>query len=50
MTERKKAARNPRFAKAGVSCCYDCEVLNSGFVHLFKFSVENPRLRKEANR
>jgi len=41
---------NRRFAKAGVSCFYDSEVLNSSFVHLMKFSAENPRLRKAAKR
>jgi hypothetical protein len=39
-----------RFAKAGVSCFYDSEVLNSSFVHVMKFSAENPRLRKAAKR
>lgn len=43
-------AANSRFAKAGVSCFYDSEVLNSSFVHLMKFSAENPRLRKAAKR
>ncbi|GAA4766531.1 hypothetical protein [Flavobacterium hankyongi] len=43
-------ATNSRFAKAGVSCFYDSEVLNSGFVLLMKFSAENPRLRKAAKR
>ena len=43
-------AGNSRFAKAGVSCFYDSEVLNSSFVHLMKFSAENPRLRKAAKR
>ena len=43
-------ATNSRFAKAGVSCFYDSEVLNSSFVHLMKFSAENPRLRKAAKR
>ena len=33
---------NSRFAKAGVSCFYDSEVLNSSFVHLMKFSAEKP--------
>ena len=41
---------NSRFAKAGVSCFYESEVLNSSFVHLMKFSAKNPRLRKAANR
>jgi len=46
----RKAADNSRFAKAGVSCFYDSEVLNSNLVHLMKFSAENPRLRKAAKR
>lgn len=46
MRTTRKAATNSRFAKAGVSCFYDSEVLNSSFVHLMKFSAENPRLRK----
>ena len=50
ITENRKAAHNSRFAKAGVSCFYDSEVLNSSFVHLIKFSAINPRLRKAANR
>jgi hypothetical protein len=51
-TNRQKEARtaNSRFAKAGVSCFYESEVPNSSFVHLMKFSAENPRLRKAANR
>ena len=47
---RIKTAHNSRFAKAGVSCFYDSEVLNSSFVHLMKFSAKNPRLRKAAKR
>jgi hypothetical protein len=43
-------AGNSRFAKAGVWCFYDSEVLNLSFVHLMKFSTENPRLRKAAKR
>jgi len=50
MTEEKERTANSRFAKAGVSCFYDSEVLNSSFVHLMKFSTENPRLRKAAKR
>jgi hypothetical protein len=46
----RKAAYNSRFAKAGVSCFYDSEVLNSSFVLLMKFSAKNPRLRKAAKR
>ena len=45
-----KTSANSRFAKAGVLCFYDSEVLNSSFVHLMKFSAENPRLRKAAKR
>jgi len=41
-------ATNSRFAKAGVSCFYESEVLNSSIVHLMKYSAENPRLRKAA--
>ncbi|MCB0536440.1 MAG: hypothetical protein KDE33_02830 [Bacteroidetes bacterium] len=41
---------NIGFAKAGLSCFYDNEVLNSSLVHLMKFSAENPRLRKAENR
>jgi len=41
-------AHNSRFAKAGVLCFYESEVLNSNFVHLLKFSAEKPRLRKAA--
>ena len=44
------AATNSRFAKAGVSCFHDSEVLNFSFMHLMKFSAENPRLRKAAKR
>jgi len=46
----KARTANSRFAKAGVLCFYDSEVLNSSFVHLMKFSAENPRLRKAAKR
>jgi hypothetical protein len=50
MTKNRTAACNSRFAKAGDSCFYDSEVLNSSFVHLMKFSAEKPRLRKAAKR
>ena len=50
MINTKKKSHNSRFAKAGVSCLYDSEVLNSRFVYLMKFSAENPRLRKAAKR
>jgi hypothetical protein len=46
----KNRTANSRFAKAGVSCFYDSEVLNSSFVYLMKFSAKNPRLRKAAKR
>jgi hypothetical protein len=46
----RKAADNSRFAKAGVSCFHDSEVLNSSFVLLMKFCAEKPRLRKAAKR
>jgi hypothetical protein len=46
----KSPAANSRFAKAGVWCFYESEVLNSSFVHLMKFSAGNPRLRKAAKR
>jgi hypothetical protein len=47
---KESRPHNSRFAKAGVSCFYDSEVLNSSFMHLMKFSAENPRLRKAAKR
>ena len=49
---RPKEARtaNSRFAKAGVSCFYDAEVPNSSFVHLLKFSAENPAFAKRQKR
>jgi hypothetical protein len=50
MVKTRITATNSRFAKAGVLCFYDSEVLNSSFVHLMKFSAKNPRLRKAANR
>jgi len=50
MTKNRTAACNSRFAKAGVSCFYDSKVLNSSFVHLMKFSAENPRLRQAPER
>lgn len=47
---KKITSHNSRFAKAVVSCFYDSKVLNLSFVHLMKFSAENPRLRKAAKR
>ncbi len=49
-TEDKTPAGNIRYAKAGVSCFYDSEVLNSSFVHLMMFSADNPSLCKAAKR
>jgi hypothetical protein len=46
----RKTPYNSRFAKAGVSCFYESEVLNSSFVYLMKFSAKSPRLRKAAKR
>jgi hypothetical protein len=46
----KQRPANSSFAKAGVSCFYESEVLNSSFEHLMKFSAKNPRLRKSAER
>jgi hypothetical protein len=50
LMKTKTPACNSRFAKAGVSCFYESEVLNSSFMLPMKFSAENPRLRKAANR
>jgi len=41
---------NSRFAKAGVSCFYDSEVLNSSFVYPLKLRAEKPHLRIAAKR
>jgi hypothetical protein len=46
----KTPAANSRFAKAGVWCFYESEVLNSSFVHLMKFSAGNRHLRQARNR
>jgi len=48
--DRRITTANSRFAKAGGSCFYDSEVLNSSFVHLMKFSAKKPRLRKASKR
>jgi hypothetical protein len=50
LAKDRTPAGNSRFAKAGVSCFYESEVLNSSFVHLIKFSAKNPRLRKAPKR
>jgi len=44
----RKTPYNSRFAKAGVSCFYDSEVLNSSFLHLMKFSAEKTCLHLKA--
>jgi hypothetical protein len=46
----KTPAANSRFAKAGLWCYYESEVLYSSFVHLIKFSAKKPRLCKAAKR
>ena len=46
----RKPTPNSRFAKAGVSCFYDSEVLNSSSVLLMKFNAKNPHLRVAAKR
>jgi hypothetical protein len=48
--EQKITCANNRFAKAGVLCFYESEVLNSSFVDLMKFSAENPFLGKAVKR
>ena len=47
---KEKPAGNSRFAKAGVSCFYESEVLNSRLVHLMKFSAKNPHLTQSRRR
>jgi len=42
----KERPANSRFAKAEVSCFNENEVINSSFVHLMKFSAENPAFTK----
>jgi hypothetical protein len=46
----KTPAANSRFAKAGLWCYYESEVLYSSFVHLIKFSANNPPLRQAPKR
>lgn len=50
MTTERTTGYNSRFAKAGVSCFYDSEVLNSSVVLRINISGKNPRLRKAAKR
>ena len=44
--EKESRTHNSRFAKSGVSCFYDSGVMNSSFVHLMKFTAENPAFAK----
>jgi len=46
----RTSAGNSRFAKAGVSCFYDSEVVNQNLVLRLKFSGENRHLRQARNR
>jgi len=48
--KKESRTHNSRFAKAGVSCFYDNQALNPSFMHLMKFSAENPRLCQAAKR
>jgi len=50
MVRKESRPHNSRFAKAGVSCFYDSEVLNSILVLRLKFSGENRHLRKAGKR
>ena len=45
----KHRTHNSRFAKAGVSCFYDSEVLNSSFVHLRSLVLKIPAFAKRQN-
>jgi len=49
MQYERTTTANSRFAKAGVSCFYESEVLNSRFVRLMKFSGEKPANRQSEN-
>jgi len=48
--DERRTANNSRFAKAGVLCFNESEVLNSNSMHLMKYSAKNPRLRKATKR
>lgn len=47
---KRETSANSRFAKAGVLCFYESEVLNPSSVLLMKFSAKSLRLRKAARR
>jgi hypothetical protein len=49
-TKEEHRTHNSTYTQVGVQCFYESEVLISSIVHLMKFSAENPRLRKAANR
>jgi hypothetical protein len=44
--DERRTADDSGLAKGGVWCFDESLVLNPNFVHLMKFSAENPRLRK----
>jgi hypothetical protein len=48
-SDKGKTPYNSRFPKAGASCFYESEVLNSIFVQLMKLIAKNPLLRKAQN-
>ena len=50
MKAKEARTANSRFAKAGVSCFYESEVLDPSSVLLRKFSAKNPHLRVAAKR
>jgi len=50
LLEDKTRTAKSRFAKAGVLCLYDSEVLNQSSVLLMKFSAKNTHLRVAAKR
>jgi hypothetical protein len=50
LTIERRVDTNRRYAKAEVLCFYESEVLNPSALLLMKFSAENSRLRKAANR
>jgi hypothetical protein len=44
--ENRTPTIGSRFAKVGVWCFYESEVLNSTFLHLMKFSAEKTAFAK----
>jgi hypothetical protein len=49
-SSENKLATTQVLQKRGGVCFYGSEVLNSSFVHLIKFSAENPRIRQALKR